>query len=166
MPIIKNGKDIDNFLKQVSFKMLTKTQDILYKALYDSITKYYAEYSPSLYSRKYLFLNSLIKTKIKQTKNELQCEVKIDEGYLSHVYPNTGKFHPSYPHDFTGRSATGRDIVNWANRKFPNDSFSGGNHGYTKDAGREDGFWDGTDELKQIMYLFKENLINQGIKVK
>lgn len=166
MPTIKNGKELDNLLKQISYKMLTKTQNVLYKALYDSIKKYYAEYSPSLYSRQYLFLNSLIKTKIKQRKNELSCEVKIDEGYLSYVYPYTGKFHPSYPHHFTGRSATGSDVVNWANRKFQNDSFPGGNHGYTKDAGRKDGFWDGTEELKHIMEIFKENLINQGIKVK
>ena len=97
---------------------------------------------------------------------EDEFEVKIDDDYLNYAYPYTGKFNPSYPHDYDGRFAMGRDVVNWANRQFPDDDFEGGNHGFTIDAGRDDGFWDGTlEELGDIILLLKKNLKNQGIKI-
>jgi len=164
--VIKNSNDLNKLLKKIAYKMLSKTRDEIYTAINKSIKEYYSEFTPSVYERKYRFLNSLIKTEIKQLNNELWCEVKIDENYLSSSYPYTGNFDPSYPHDSDGRFAMGMDVVNWANRKFPDDDFEGGNHGFTIDVGRDDGFWDGTlEELGDIILLLKKNLKNQGIKI-
>lgn len=164
--IIKNGKDLDKLFKKIAYKMLSKTRNEIYNAIQQSIKEYYLEYTPSIYKRKYKFLSSLVKTEIKQSGNKLWCEVKIDETYLNYTYPYIGEFNPSYPHDYDGRFATGKDVVNWANREFPDDDFSGGNHGFTIDAGRDDGFWDGTlKELGDIILLLKKNLKNQGIKI-
>lgn len=164
--IIRNGQELNKLLEQVAYKMLSQTRDEIHKAIHKAIQSYYLEYSPTVYERKNRFLNSLVKTEIKQKGNQLWCEVKISEEYLNYVYPYTGKFDPSYPHDYDGRFAMGRDVVNWANRRYPDDDFEGGNHGFTKDAGRDDGFWDGTlEELGEIILLLKKNLINQGIKI-
>ena len=164
--IIKNGQELNKLLKQIAYNILSKTRNEIYNAIQKSIKEYYAEYSPAVYERKYRFLNSLVKTEIKQRGNELWCEVKIDEDYLNYAYPYTGKFNPSYPHDYDGRFAMGRDVVNWANRQFPDDDFEGGNHGFTIDAGRDDGFWDGTlEEFGDVILLLKKNLKNQGIKI-
>lgn len=164
--IIKNSKDLDKLLSQVSARMLLKTRDIVYDAIQKSIEEYYSEFKPGVYRRRFLFMSSLVKTEIKRYGNELRCEVKIDEGYLNYAYPNTGRFNPSYPHDFDGRFAMGRDVVNWANRKFPDDEFEGGNHGFTGNSEREEGFWDGAlEELGDIILILKKNLLNQGIKI-
>lgn len=164
--IIRNNQDLNDALSQIAYNMLAKTRDEIYNAIQKSIKEYYSEYSPTVYKRKKKFLNSLVKTDIKQYGNELHCEVKIDEDYLNYSYPYTGSFNPSYPHDYDGRFATGRDVVNWANRQFPDDDFSGGNHGFTKDVGGDDGFWDGTlEELQDIILLLKKNLKNQGVKI-
>lgn len=164
--MIRNGKELDKLLKQIAYKMLSKTRNEIHNAIQKSINEYYLEYSPSVYERTYRFLNSLVKTEIKQNGNELRCEVKIDEGYLKSSYPYTGKFNPSYPHDYDGRFAMGMDVVNWANREYPDDDCPGENHGYTIGAGRNDGFWDGTlEELGSIIQLLKKNLVNQGIKI-
>lgn len=163
---IRNGKDLEDFLRRVAYSMLEATRNKIYEAIRLSINEYYSEYSPSAYERSYRFLNSLVKTDIIRHGNELYCEVKIDEDYLSYVYLYPNKFKPSYPQDEYGRDATGYDIVSWANRQFPNDEFEGGNHGYTVDEGRSDGFWDGTlEELGDIISLMKHNMQKQGIKV-
>lgn len=166
--IIKNSQELNKLLKQIAYKMLSKTRDEVYDAIDKSIKEYYTEYTPTIYERKYRFLNSLVKTEIKQKGNELWCEVKIDEGYLKYIYPYTGKFDPSYPHehDYDGRFAMGIDVVNWANRQYPDDDDNGGNHGYTRDSKRETGFWDGAiDELGDILKILRKNLTDQGIKV-
>lgn len=164
--IIKNKSDLDKLYKEIANKMLLKTRDEIYAVIKKSIEEYYSEFKPSVYQRTYEFLSSLIKTEIKQTGNTLICEVKIDEEYLNYNYPYTGKYNLSYPHDIDSRSATGSDIVNWANRRFPNDTHPGGNHGYTVSAGRDDGFWDvSLKELGDIISILKKNLLNQGINV-
>ncbi len=164
---IRNGNDLQELLRQIAYKMLSKTRDEIYTAINDSIKEYYKEYTPHKYKRKYKFLSSLVKTKIKQDKNELWCEVKISESYLNYGYPHTGVFKPSYPHDYDGRFAMGRDVVNWANRKYPDDDGTGKKHGYTKEASSySDGFWDGSmKELGDIIQLLKKNLKNQGLKI-
>lgn len=164
--LIKNKNDLNSLLKQIAQDMLLTTRDEIYKAIQKSIESYYSEYHPSVYNRTEKFLNSLVKTEIKQSGRELFCEVKIDEEYLKYTYPYTGKFNPSYPHHYDGRFAMGIDVVNWANRQFPDDDVPGGNHGYTIDAGREDGFWDGTlEELGEILTLLKKNLELQGLNI-
>lgn len=164
--IIKNGADLDKLLKNIARNMLEKTRDKVYEAIYQSIKEYYMELNPTQYRRTYKFLSSLVKTDVVERGNELCCEVKIDEDYLKYTYPLTGQFYPSYPHHYDGRFAQGYDVVNWANRKFPNDEFEGGNHGFTVDTGRDDGFWDGTlEELGDIITLMKQNIQKQGIKV-
>lgn len=168
MNIIKNGDQLDNLLATVANTMLIQARDKIYEEIKKSIDMYYLEYSPSKYKRSYKFLKSLVKTQIVQKKNELYCEVKISEDYLDYAYPYPNDFHPSYPQEYegNGRLAQGIDIVNWANRQFPDDDEPGGNHGYTVDAGREDGFWDGTlEELGDIILILKDNLRKQGLKV-
>lgn len=164
--IIRNSADLDKILKNIAYKMLEKTRDKIYKAIDKSIREYYSEFQPTRYERTYKFLNSLVKTNIVERGNELYCEVKIDEDYLNYTYPFTGKYNPSYPHHYDGRFAEGYDVVSWANRKFPNDEFEGGTHGFTIDTGRDDGFWDGTmEELGDIIALMKQNIQKQGIKL-
>ena len=146
--------------------MLEKTRDKVYEAINLSINEYYKEFHPFRYERSYRFLRSLVKTEIKVKGNELYCEVKIDEDYLNYAYPYPNKFNPSYPQDYDGRYATGYDIVSWANRKFPNDNETGGNHGYTVDTGRDEGFWDSAmKEIGDILELMKKNLKSMGINV-
>ena len=57
--IIKNGQELNKLLKQIAYKMLSKTRNEIYNAIQKSIKEYYAEYSPTVYERKYRFLNSL-----------------------------------------------------------------------------------------------------------
>lgn len=164
--IIKNGADLNKFLEKIAYNMLDMTRNKIYDAIKLSIDQYYSEYHPSRYERSYKFLKSLVKTDIVKRGNELYCEVKIDENYLNYVYPYPNKFNPSYPQDYDGRDATGYDVVSWANRQFPNDSEPRGNHGYTVNAGRDDGFWDGTmEELGDIIALMKQNIEKQGVKI-
>lgn len=164
--IIRSGKDLDGLLKRIARNMLEKTRDRVYEAINLSINEYYKEYKPSWYERSYMFLRSLVKTEIKVRGNELYCEVKIDEDYLNYAYPYPNKFNPSHPQDRFGRDATGYDIVSWANRKFPNDSEPGGNHGYTVDYDRDEGFWDSAmKEIGDILVLMKKNLKSMGINV-
>jgi hypothetical protein len=146
--------------------MLEKTRNKIYEAINLSIIEYYKEYKPKKYIRTYRFLDSLVKTEIKKHGREMYCEVKIDEDYLRYTYPPPSTIASgSYPQCY-GRDATGYDVVSWANRQFPNDEEPGGNHGYTVDWGREDGFWDlSVEELGDILLLLKENLKNQGIHV-
>ena len=164
--LIKNKNDLNSLLKKIAQDMLLTTRDEIHEAIQKSIEDYYSEYHPSVYERTEKFLNSLVKTEIKQNGRELICEVKIDEEYLKYTYPYTKKINPSYPHHYDGRFAMGIDVVNWANRQFPDDDAPGGNHGYTIDTGREDGFWDGTlDELGEILTLLKKNLELQGLNI-
>ena len=165
--IIRNSRELNSVLKQVAYKMLSQAREEVYNAIQKSIEEYYKEYTPSRYKRTYRFLSSLVKTEVKQRGNELWCEVKIDEDYLKYAYPYPNDFYPkSYPQDYDGRPALGLDVVNWANRKFPDDEDEGYNHGYTIDAGRNDGFWDGAlEELGDILLILKKNLKKQGIKV-
>lgn len=164
--LIKNGTDLDNFLSLIATKMLKNTRDIVYQAIKDSIQIYYKEYNPKTYHRTYKFLKSLVKTEIKKSGNQLICEVKIDEDYLSSTYPYTHAFDPnSYPHQYDGRFAEGRDVVNWANLDFSNDDENGGNHGYTVGHSNRK-FWDSAlEDLGNIINLLKDNLQKQGIKI-
>lgn len=165
--IIRNSKDLDGILKRIAYNMLETTRNKIYDAIKLSINQYYSEYHPGRYDRSYKFLKSLVKTDIVRRGNELVCEVKIDEDYLDYIYPNPNNFTPdSYPQDTDGRDATGFDVVSWANRQFPNDNEPGGNHGYTVNEGRPDGFWDGTmEELGDIITLMKQNIEKQGVKI-
>ncbi|RFZ78210.1 hypothetical protein DS742_13915 [Lacrimispora amygdalina] len=163
--VIKNGKDLDKLFEKIAKKMLSDVQKKVYKAIDDSIKQYYIEFTPKIYERTERLLTSLVKTDIVKTKNGFACEVKIDEDYLNYAYPYTGKFDPSYPHDYDGRFAMGMDVVNWANFRFPDDDSDGGNHGYTARV-NSGGFWDrALKELGEIIDILKENLIKQGIKI-
>lgn len=161
MPLIKNQKDLEKMLNSYLEKALVQTQKIIYKTIDASINEYYSEYEPSLYKRSYKFLESLVQTDIIRKENLFTCEVKIDEDYLTYKYPNT-----YLPNRTINIPATGLDVATWANR----DESAAGNHGYTVDAGREEGFWDiAIDELGDIpglIKLFKENLIKAGLPVK
>lgn len=145
------------------------TRDEMFKVFQKHIDKFYGEYKPTVYKRTYKFLNSLIKTDITLSGNELSCSVRIDEKYLNYEYPYTQRFKPSYPHHYDGRFASGYDVASWANGKFPWDDYSGGKHGYTVDVGSGNGFWnDAIEELggKQgIINLMKRNLKKCGVPV-
>lgn len=159
--LIKNKNDLNKILEDIATKMLADVREKVYTAIHESIETYYAEYTPSMYRRTYRFLNSLVKTGIMRRGNELYCEVKIDEAYLKYKYPDLDGYPPC-----VGRRATGYDVASWANWEFPNDEYPGGNHGYTVDEGRREGFWDiAIDDLGNIVSLMKENLQKQGLKI-
>lgn len=153
---IRNEKQMmDILLEKYASAALKKTQLEIYYAIQESINEYYKEYIPSVYERKYKFLNSLIKTEVIRTGNSVSCEVKIDESYLRYSYPDRGDLQ-----------ATGLDVAKWANR----DISGYGNHGGTVDAGRDDGFFDiGLQDLggeTGIIALLVSNLKKRGLNVK
>lgn len=153
---IKNSKQLtDVILDRYAASALQLTQKEIYNSIQESINEYYHEYSPDFYSRKFKFLNSLIKTEIVRLGNNISCEVKIDESYLKYSYPNQMS---------DDLSATGLDVVKWANRE------SGyGNHGGTVDAGRSEGFWDiGLRDMGGeigILTVLKNNLKKRGLNL-
>ena len=124
--------------------------------------RYYDEYDPLVYKRQYLFLESLVHTDINQNGRSCECEVKIDERYLNYQYPG------SSDSEFENIPATGYDVVKWANRE--NTGWGHGNHGYTVNAGRDDGFWNiamqDLGDTPGLIRLFKENLIKAGLPIK
>ena len=168
--LIRNRYDLDAFMRHGAIEMLEKARNRIYEVIQESIEEYYQEYTPGRYVRTGRFLNSLVKTQLiwDGGGKAIWCFVKIDENYLNYTYPYTGRFNPSYPHDYDGRYAKGLDVARWANRDFRNDGdFESGNHGYTVDAGREGGFWDlAMDEVGDILKLLKKKLVESGFKVK
>lgn len=160
--IIKNGAELDSLLEKIAHQALENTREKIGNALQAAIERYYDEYDPDWYRRTNAFLNSLVKTDIIKKGNALSCEVKIDEDYLRSFY----KSEDGYPGEDKGVRARGIDIVNWANRKFPDDPEPGGNHGYTIDGGYLYGFWDGTlNELGDILDIIKDELQKVGINI-
>lgn len=160
--IIKTGAELDSLLEKIAYQALENTREKIGNALQAAIERYYDEYDPDWYKRTYAFLNSLVKTDIIKRGNVLSCEVKIDEDYLRSFYADYG----DYPSEYRGTPARGIDVVNWANRKFPDDPMPGGNHGYTQDAGYRYGFWDGTlNELGDILDIIKDELQKVGINI-
>lgn len=155
--LIKNTKQLDKIMESYIKSALKKTQDEIALAIQESINEFYKEYSPTFYKRTYKFLNSLVKTDIRRIGNTIQCEVKIDEEYLKYSYPNKGFSH--------NLSATGLDVVQWANR----DIHGFGNHGGSVDVGRNDGFFNaGLQDLGGnigIVSIFKTNLQKRGLKI-
>ena len=160
MPTIKNQKELERVLEKHIKSSLEKTQKVVYDTLDKSINEFYAEYDPLWYRRTYSFLKSLTHTKVTKKGNTFVCEVKIDEDYLSHKYH--GNDSPA------NIPATGYDVAKWADRQ--SIGFNGGNHGYTVNTGRNDGFWNiAIEELGDVpglIHMFKENLIKSGLAIK
>lgn len=161
MPTIRNQKELQKVLNVYLQKALQETQKIVYDVIDSSIKQFYDEYDPVVYSRTGKFLNSLVSTNIIKKENSYTCEVKIDEDYLKYSYPGNPDWAGNVP-------ATGYSVAKWADRQ--SIAFDGGNHGYTVDAGREDGFWNSAIEelgdIPGLIKIFKENLIKQGLPLK
>lgn len=160
MPAIKNQNELEEALEKYIKIALEKTKKIVYDNIDESINQFYTEYVPIRYQRTYAFLESLVHTDIVKKGNTYTCEVKIDDSYLKYKYPGNS-YNDNIP-------ATGFDVAMWADRQ--GIGFNGGNHGYTVNTGRNDGFWNtAIEELGDIpglVCLFRDNLIKTGLLIK
>lgn len=161
--LINSVTQLKKILETKIQQALILTQEEIYSVIQKHIEDYYEEevfevekgvYSniPFVYQRTNRFrFDSLIKTRIIQTGNSLSCTVQIDEDYLKYKYPG----NPSWKGNV---SATGADVVSWANQGLHGDTVSGGEN-----------FWDeALDELggKQgILNLMKKNLKKVGVPI-
>lgn len=143
--VIKSMSDLTKVLESRIQKALKMTQQEIFEVIQRHIMDYYSEYTPKMYQRTWLFLDSLIKTEVIKTSNGLSCSVEIDRNYLSHKYDG---------------GATGLEVATYANQH---------SHGgiYDDDFGQ---FWD--DALAElglepgIKYIMKTNLRKCGVPVK
>lgn len=116
----------------------------------EHIQTYYNNYTPKRYKRTYQFLNSCVKTDVEWHGNTAQVVVYIDFSKMKHD-PSVSKL--AY------KTATGLDVVNWANQ---------GLHGGLN-VGDDHKFWDESiDEIDalKIMYEIADRIRQSGIKVK
>ena len=148
--LVRSMTEIERALKNRMSQALKMTRDEVYKAVQESLTRYYHEpvfessSMPKMYERLYHFLNSVIKTNVEIVGNNISCTVEVDRDYLSQPYTVGG--------------ATGQEIWEWANDK---------THGGTVKGNLE--VWnDAIDSLggeKGILNIMKQNLIKCGIPV-
>ena len=148
--LVRSMTEIERALKNRMSQALKMTRDEVYKAIQESLTRYYHESvfegssMPKMYERLYHFLNSVIKTNVEIVGNNISCTVEVDRGYLSQPYAVGG--------------ATGQEIWEWANAK---------THGGTVKGNLE--VWnDAIDSLggeKGILNIMKQNLIKCGIPI-
>lgn len=137
--VCKNMNDFTDAILNTKGKYaLQATQQIIYDCIQESIVEYYHEKvfsngtssNPEIYQRTWKLLNSLVKTNIVRIGNTIQCEVKIDESYLTYQYPGT--------EGWDGVSATGLDVLTWNEEN--------GSHG-----GTVDGDWKIWDEAMRTL---------------
>ena len=148
--LVRSKAEIERVLRNRMSQALKMTRDEVYKALQESLTEYYHEpvfggtSTPKVYERLYHFLNSVIKTDVKISGNNISCTVEVDRGYLSQPYSVGG--------------ATGREIWEWANAE---------THGGTVKGSLE--VWD--DAINNlggergVLNIMKQNLIKCGIPI-
>lgn len=158
--IVKNIDELQRLLEQRATFALKSTQQIVYDCIQESIIEYYHEKvfsggtssTPKVYDRTWKLLNSLVKTNIVKVGNTIQCEVKIDDSYLTYQYPGT--------EGWDGVSATGLDVLTWNEEN--------GSHGKTVD-----GDWKIWSEAMQtlggdtgIMAILTSKLKKAGLNIK
>ena len=158
--IVKNIDELQRLLEQRATFALKSTQQIVYDCIQESIIEYYHEKvfsggtssTPKVYDRTWKLLNSLVKTNIVKVGNTIQCEVKIDDSYLTYQYPGT--------EGWDGVSATGLDVLTWNEEN--------GSHG-----GTVDGDWKIWDEAMRtlggetgIMAILTSKLKKAGLNIK
>lgn len=143
--VIKSMSDLTKILESRIQQALKMTQQEIFEVIQQHITDYYHEYSPRMYERTWVFLDSLIKTNIVKTNGIISCTVEISKDYLSYRYKG---------------GATGLEIAAYANQH---------SHGgfYDDDFGQ---FWD--DAMAElglepgIKCIMKKNLRKCGVPVK
>lgn len=92
--------ELKRILQNRASQALKITRDEIYKVIQRHITDYYHEKVfrneqgnpssiPEVYQRTYQFLNSLIKTEVTVSGNEIGCTVKIDIESLDYLQPAT-----------------------------------------------------------------------------
>ena len=159
--VFKNMKDLtDSLLNTYGAYALKQTQQVVYDCIQESIVEYYHEKvfsggtsdTPAIYHRTWKLLNSLVKTNIVRIGNTIQCEVKIDDSYLTYQYPGT--------EGWSGIPATGLDVLTW--------NESDGSHGKTVE-----GDWKIWDEAMRtlggevgIIAILTSKLKKAGLNIK
>ena len=159
--IVKGMKELEDIiLEKAGRSALQATQQIVYDCIQESITEYYNEKvfsnktsnTPEIYERTFRLMHALVKTNIVRIGNTIQCEVKIDDSYLTYQYPGT--------EGWDGVSATGLDVLTWNEEN--------GSHG-----GTVDGDWKIWDEAMRtlggetgIMTILTSNLKKAGLNIK
>lgn len=94
---VRNWNEFQRMIEGRIQLALKQTQDVVAKCLQESLNDYYKEKVfrggtsciPAVYERTYSLLNSMVKTEVVKNGNMFHCEVKIDESYLNHAYPNS-----------------------------------------------------------------------------
>lgn len=98
--MVKSMSELKRILQNRASQALKITRDEIYKVIQRHITDYYHEKVfrneqgnpssiPEVYQRTYQFLNSLIKTEVTVSGNEIGCTVKIDIESLDYLQPAT-----------------------------------------------------------------------------
>ena len=149
--MVKSMSELKRVLQNRASQALKITRDEMFKVFQKHINEYYSEKvfdggtsaMPEIYDRTYKLLNSLIKTDVVQSGNEISCKILLNEDYLNYTYKN---------------GATGLEVATYANAK---------THGGTVSGDVE--IWnDVIDELggkAGIMRLLKSNLKKCGVPI-
>lgn len=147
--MVRSMSELKRVLQNRASQALKMTRDEMFKVFQKHITEYYHEpvfhgsSIPKQYERLYKMLNSLVKTEVIQSGNEISCKVEVDQDYLNYEYPE---------------GATGREVWEWANDM---------THGGTVQ-GKLKVWNDAIDELggrSGIMRLMKNNLKKCGVPI-
>lgn len=142
---------VKKLLQNRASQAVKMTINEMFKVFQKKINEYYSERVfnggtssiPEIYDRTYKLLNSLIKTDIIQSGNEISCKIMLDENYLNYTYK---------------KGATGLDVATYANAKTHGGSV-GGDIEIWNDAIEELGGKEG------IMKLLKSNLKKCGVPI-
>lgn len=142
---------VKRMLQNRASQAVKMTVNEMFKVFQKKINEYYSEkvFSggtssiPQMYDRTYKLLNSLIKTDVVQSGNEISCQIMLDENYLNYTYKE---------------GATGLEVATYANTK---------THGGTVTGDIE--IWnDAIEELggkSGILSLLKSNLKKCGVPI-
>lgn len=160
--MVNSMSELKRVLQNRAAYALKTTRDEIYKVIQKHITDYYHEkvfYDeqgnpssiPNMYQRTYQFLNSLMKTEVVLSGNEIGCTVKIDMDSLHYCQPTTTVIDMIYK-GYHADTSLNDDVY-----ETPRDIHTLGN--FWNDAIEELGGRDG------IMRMIKNNLKKCGVPI-
>lgn len=84
MATFKNINDIEKDILEKAQRGIGNVRDDVYKVIDKHLLNYYGEYNPELYLRTSRLLNSLVKTNVIRSGNQIKAEVYFDLGALNY----------------------------------------------------------------------------------
>lgn len=124
--LIKSASQLQKVLEIKAQQAIMLSQAEIYEVIQKHMEDYYNEAvfknsstEPSFYSRTYRLLNSLIQTNIVLENGFVSCSVQIDDNYLKYQYKGNSSWEDNV-------SATGADVMSWANEGLHGGTVSGG----------------------------------------